>query len=171
MNMAGMDFVYQLDVDEVIEESVLKLDLTPLHRSCSYHIHTCLGLQEQFRDYYFKNRSLQLTSDLQIPFSQALVESHQTCLAQIAGYFIVQDRVLRTSGVLDAQFAQMVSATHLLLVKDYITLLGTHRKHKLDIRRGQHSATGCFIQRWEWGSQAYIEFHHCSISEQQCEEV
>ncbi|KAL4280633.1 hypothetical protein GQ457_03G031370 [Hibiscus cannabinus] len=97
MNMAGMDFAYQLDVDEVTEESVLKLDLTPLHRSYSYHIHTCLGLQEQFRDYYFKNRSLQLTSDLQIPFSQAFVESHQTYLAQIAGYFIVQDRILRTS--------------------------------------------------------------------------
>ncbi|KAK8677712.1 hypothetical protein V6N13_143235 [Hibiscus sabdariffa] len=143
MSMAGMDFAYQLDVDEVTEESVLKLDLTPLHRS--YHIHTCLGLQEQFRDYYYKNRSLQLTSDLQIPFSQAFVESHQTYLAQIAGYFIVQDRVLRTSrglfldeqvetmwettaakvaSVLDAQFAQMGSATHLLLVKDSITFLG-----------------------------------------------
>ncbi|KAK8642967.1 hypothetical protein V6N13_012288 [Hibiscus sabdariffa] len=143
MSMAGMDFVYQLDVDEVAEESVLKFDLTPLHRS--YHIHTCLGLQEQFRDYYYKNRLLQLTSDLQIPSSQPFIESHQTYLAQIAGYFIVEDRVLRTSGgllsveqvetmwettvakvvlILDAQFVQMGTATHLLLVKDYITLLG-----------------------------------------------
>ncbi|KAK8552399.1 hypothetical protein V6N13_120799 [Hibiscus sabdariffa] len=143
MSMAGMDFVYQLDVDEVAEDSVLKFDLTPLHRS--YHIHTCLGLQEQFRDYYYKNRLLQLTSDLQIPSSQPFIESHQTYLAQIAGYFIVEDRVLRTSGgllsveqvetmwettvakvvlILDAQFVQMGTATHLLLVKDYITLLG-----------------------------------------------
>ncbi|KAE8666399.1 Exocyst complex component SEC15A [Hibiscus syriacus] len=153
MNMAGMDFMYQLEVDEVAEEPVLKFDLTPLHRS--YDIHTCLGLQEQFCDYYYKNRSMQLTSDLQIPSSQAFIESHQTYLSQIAGYFIVEDRVLRTSGglfsdeqvettweqtaakvapVLDKQFALMNSATHLLLVKDYITLLGaTLRQHGYDV--------------------------------------
>ncbi|MBA0624027.1 hypothetical protein Gotri_010751 [Gossypium trilobum] len=142
MNMYGMEFVYTLD-EEVSEESPLKFDLTPLHRS--YHIHACLGLQEQFREYYYKNRMLQLTSDLQISSSQAFVESHHVYLAQIAGYFIVEDRVLRTSGgllsdeqvetmwettvakvtsVLETQFSLMRSATHLLLVKDYITLLG-----------------------------------------------
>ncbi|KAB2030866.1 hypothetical protein ES319_D05G262700v1 [Gossypium barbadense] len=142
MNMYGMEFVYTLD-EEVSEESPLKFDLTTLHRS--YHIHACLGLQEQFREYYYKNRMLQLTSDLQISSSQAFVESHHVYLAQIAGYFIVEDRVLRTSGgllsdeqvetmwettvakvtsVLETQFSLMRSATHLLLVKDYITLLG-----------------------------------------------
>ncbi|KAE8684437.1 Exocyst complex component SEC15A [Hibiscus syriacus] len=123
MNMAGIDFVYQLEVDEVAEESILK--------------------------------SMQLTSDLQIPSSQAFIESHQTYLAQIAGYFIVEDMVLRTSGgllldeqvetmweqtaakvapVLDKQFALIDSATHLLLVKDYITLLGaTLRQHGYEV--------------------------------------
>ncbi|XVE60765.1 hypothetical protein DITRI_Ditri05aG0153800 [Diplodiscus trichospermus] len=137
------DLVYTLDVEEVDEDSVLKFDLTPLYRS--YHIHACLGIQEQFREYYYKNRLLQLNSDLQISYSQPFIESYQTYLAQIAGYFIVEDRVLRTSGgllspdqvetmwettvakvtsVLEEQFSHMDSATHLLLVKDYITLLG-----------------------------------------------
>ncbi|OMO96117.1 Exocyst complex subunit Sec15-like protein [Corchorus olitorius] len=139
---------YTLDVEELDEESVLKFDLTPLYRS--YHIHACLGIQEQFREYYYKNRLLQLSSDLQISSVQPFVESYQTYLAQIAGYFIVEDRVLRTAGgllstdqvetmwettvakmasVLERQFSHMDSATHLLLVKDYITLLGATLRH------------------------------------------
>ncbi|EOY17240.1 PREDICTED: exocyst complex component SEC15A [Theobroma cacao] len=143
-NVSGLgDLAYSLDVEEVDEDSVLKFDLTPLYRS--YHIHACLGIQEQFREYYYKNRLLQLNSDLQISSAQPFVESYQTYLAQIAGYFIVEDRVLRTAGgllsadqvetmwettvsklasVLEEQFSHMDSATHLLLVKDYITLLG-----------------------------------------------
>ncbi|XWS23377.1 hypothetical protein CRYUN_Cryun28dG0008300 [Craigia yunnanensis] len=143
-NISGLgDFVYTLDVGEIDEDSVLKFDLTPLYRS--YNIHACLGIKEQFREYYYKNRLLQLISDLQISSSQPFVESYQTYLAQIAGYFIVEDRVLRTSGgllsadqaetmwettvakvlsVLEEQFSHMDSATHLLFVKDYITLLG-----------------------------------------------
>ncbi|KAJ4850120.1 Exocyst complex component S15A [Turnera subulata] len=143
-DMSGLgDFVYTLDVEEVDEDSVLKFDLTPLYRV--YHIHACLGIQEQFREYYYRNRLLQLTSDLQISSVQPFVESHQGYLAQIVGYFIVEDRVLRTAGdllttdqvetmwetavakvtsVLDEQFSHMDSATHLLLVKDYVTLLG-----------------------------------------------
>ncbi|KAL6997759.1 Exocyst complex component S15A [Sarracenia purpurea var. burkii] len=138
------DFTYSLDVEEIDEESILKFDLTPLYRA--YHIHTCLGLKEQFRDYYYKNRLLQLSSDLQISSAQPFLESHQTFLAQIAGYFIVEDRVLRTAGglllstqvetmwetavtkvmsVLDDQFSHMDTASHILLVKDYVTLLGT----------------------------------------------
>ncbi|XVF30029.1 hypothetical protein REPUB_Repub16aG0022000 [Reevesia pubescens] len=142
-NISGFgDLVYTLDVEEVDEDSVLKFDLTPLYRS--YHIHAFLGIQEQFHEYYYKNRLLQLNSDLQISSSQPFVESYQTYLAQIAGYFIVEDRVLRTSGgllstdqvetmwettvakvasVLEEQFSQMDSAMHLLLVKDYIALL------------------------------------------------
>ncbi|KAI5668149.1 hypothetical protein M9H77_18002 [Catharanthus roseus] len=137
------DFTYTLDVEEIDENSVLKFDLTPLYRA--YHIHTCLGVQEQFREYYYKNRLLQLSSDLQISSSQPFLESHQVFLAQIAGYFIVEDRVLRTAGglllqdqvetmwetavskvtsILEEQFSHMDSASHLLLVKDYVTLLG-----------------------------------------------
>ncbi|XP_002526198.2 exocyst complex component SEC15A [Ricinus communis] len=148
-NVSGLgDFVYTLDVEELDEDSILKFDLTPLYRA--YHIHACLGTQEQFREYYYRNRLLQLNSDLQISPSQPFVESYQTYLAQIAGYFIVEDRVLRTGGgllltdqvetmwetavtkitsVLEEQFSRMDSATHLLLVKDYITLLGATLGH------------------------------------------
>ena len=143
-NISGLgDFVYALDVEETDENSVVKFDLTPLFRV--YHIHDCLGIQEQFREYYYKNRLLQLNSDLQISTAQPFVESYQTYLAQIAGYFIVEDRVLRTArdllsanhvetmwetavvkmtSGLEEQFSHMDSATHLLLVKDYVTLLG-----------------------------------------------
>lgn len=138
------EFSYTLDVEELDEDSVLKIDLTPLYRA--YHIHTCLGIPEQFRNYYYKNRMLQLNSDLQISSAQPFVESYQTFLAQIAGFFIVEDRVLRTAGsllsaeqvetmwetalskmtsVLEEQFSNMDSTTHLLLVKDYVTLLGS----------------------------------------------
>lgn len=143
-NVPGLgDFAYTLDVEEIDEESILKVDLTPLYRA--YHIQSCLGIQEQFWEYYYRNRLLQLNSDLQISSTQPFVESYQTFLAQIAGYFIVEDRVLRTAGglllaeqvetmwetavakmksLLEVQFSQMNSATHLLLVKDYVTLLG-----------------------------------------------
>lgn len=143
-NVSGLgEFAYTLEVEEIDEDSVLKFDLTPLYRA--YYIHTFLGIQEQFREYYYKNRMLQLNSDLQISSAQPFVESYQTFLAQIAGYFIVEDRVLRTAGglllteqvetmwetasakmlsVLEEQFSHMDSTTHLLLVKDYVTLLG-----------------------------------------------
>lgn len=143
-NLSGFgDFSFTLEVEEIEEDSVLKFDLTPLYRA--YHIHACLGIPSQFREYYYRNRLLQLTSDLQISSVQPFVESYQTFLAQIAGYFIVEDRVLRTAGglllpdqletmwetavakitsVLEEQFSHMDSATHLLLVKDYVTLLG-----------------------------------------------
>ncbi|KAA8543082.1 hypothetical protein F0562_021423 [Nyssa sinensis] len=39
-------------------------DLTPLYRA--YHIHQTLGLEDKFKQYYFENRKLQLTSDFQI---------------------------------------------------------------------------------------------------------
>ncbi|KAI4346424.1 hypothetical protein L6164_007320 [Bauhinia variegata] len=144
-NISGVeDLGYNLDVEEVDEDSVLKFDLTPLYRAC--YIHNCLGILEQFRDYYYKNRFLQLTSDLELSSSQSFLESYQTFLAQIAGYFIVEDRVLRTgegllvidqietmwetaiakmTSVLEKSFSRMASATHLLLVKDYVTLLSS----------------------------------------------
>ncbi|XP_044468816.1 exocyst complex component SEC15A-like [Mangifera indica] len=147
-NLSGFgDFTFSLEVEEIDEDSILKFDLTPLYRA--YHIHTCLDLQEQFREYYYRNRLLQLTSDLQISSVQPFVESYQTFLAQTAGHFIVEDRVLRTAGglllpdqvetmwdtavskmtsVLDEQFSYMDSTTHLLLVKDYVTLLGATLK-------------------------------------------
>lgn len=136
------DLSCALGLEETDEDSILKFDLTPLYRA--YHIHACLGIQEQFREYYYNNRVLQLSSDLQISSAQPFIESYQTFLAQIAGYFIVEDRVLRTAvgllsanqvetmweiamakmtSVLEEQFSHMDSATHLLLVKDHVTLL------------------------------------------------
>lgn len=90
------DFTYSLDVEEIDDNSVLKINLMPLYRA--YYIHVCLGIRDQFREYYFKNRMLQLNSDLQVSSVQHFLSSHQTYLAQIAGYFIVEDRVLRTAG-------------------------------------------------------------------------
>ncbi|KAK7277243.1 hypothetical protein RIF29_18394 [Crotalaria pallida] len=138
------DLAFTLDVEEVNEDSVFNFDLTPLYRA--NHIHNCLGIREKFREYYYTNRLLQLNSDLEISSAQPFVESYQTFFAQIAGFFIVEDRVLRTAGglvvadqvetmwetavakmtsVLEEQFSCMDSATHLLLVKDYVTLLGS----------------------------------------------
>ncbi|XP_057971447.1 exocyst complex component SEC15A [Malania oleifera] len=147
------DVAFALDVEEIDEESVLKFDLTPLYRA--YHIHTCLGIQEQFCEHYFKNRLLQLNSDLQISSTQPFLEYYQTFLAQIVGYFMVEDRVLRTAGgllsgnqvatmwetavakvtaVLEEQFSNIDSVAHLVAVKDYVTLLGvTLRRHGYEV--------------------------------------
>ncbi|CAK9170705.1 unnamed protein product [Ilex paraguariensis] len=121
----------------------LGFDLTPLYRA--YHIHQTLGLEDRFKQYYFENRKLQLTSDFQVSSMTPFLESHQTFFAQIAGFFIVEDRVLRTGGsliskmevenlwdtamskmcsVLEDQFSRMQTANHLLLIKDYVSLLG-----------------------------------------------
>ncbi|XP_071718889.1 exocyst complex component SEC15B [Rutidosis leptorrhynchoides] len=121
----------------------LGFDLTALYRS--YHIHQTLGLEDAFKKYYFENRKLQLTSDFQVSSMTPFLESHQTFFAQIAGFFIVEDRVLRTGGglinkmevetlwdiavskmcsVLEDQFSRMRTANHLLLIKDYVSLLG-----------------------------------------------
>ncbi|CAA0825485.1 Exocyst complex component SEC15B [Striga hermonthica] len=148
------DCVYALEeedddeIDGVIDGSnggngVLGFDLTPLYRA--YHIHQTLGLEDRFKQYYFENRKLQLTSDFQVSSMTPFLESHQTFFAQIAGFFIVEDRVLRTGGglisrlevenlwdtavskmcsVLEDQFSRMQTANHLLLIKDYVSLLG-----------------------------------------------
>ncbi|CAL5437282.1 unnamed protein product [Camellia sinensis] len=118
-------------------------DLTPLYRA--YHMHQTLGLEDRFKQYYFENRKLQLTSDFQVSSMTPFLESHQTFFAQIAGFFIVEDRILRTGGrliskmevenlwdtamskmcsVLEDQFSRMQTANHLLLIKDYVSLLG-----------------------------------------------
>ncbi|XP_004515483.1 exocyst complex component SEC15A-like [Cicer arietinum] len=147
------NLAYTLDSEQFDEDSVIKFDLTPLYRAC--HIHDFLGFREKFREYYYTNRLLQLNSDLEISSAQPFVESYQTFFAQIAGFFIVEDRVLRTAGflllgdqvetmwetavakmtyLLEEQFSCMESVTHLLLVKDYVTLFGsTLRQYGHDI--------------------------------------
>ncbi|KAG6409994.1 hypothetical protein SASPL_128038 [Salvia splendens] len=149
------DCVYALEEEEDDDEidgvidggnggnGILGFDLTPLYKA--YHIHQTLGLGDRFRQYYFENRKLQLTSDFQVSSMTPFLESHQTFFAQIAGFFIVEDRVLRTGGglikkmevenlwdtavmkmcsVLEDQFSRMQTANHLLLIKDYVSLLG-----------------------------------------------
>ncbi|KAL3827810.1 hypothetical protein ACJIZ3_016612 [Penstemon smallii] len=141
------DCVYALeeeDDDEIDgENGILGFDLTPLYKG--YHVHQTLGLEDRFKQYYFENRKLQLTSDFQVSSMTPFLESHQTFFAQIAGFFIVEDRVLRTGGgliskmdvenlwdtavskmcsVLEDQFSRMQTANHLLLIKDYVSLLG-----------------------------------------------
>ncbi|XP_057790407.1 exocyst complex component SEC15B [Salvia miltiorrhiza] len=149
------DCVYALEEEEDGDEidgvmdggnggnGILGFDLTPLYKA--YHIHQTLGLGDRFRQYYFENRKLQLTSDFQVSSMTPFLESHQTFFAQIAGFFIVEDRVLRTGGglikkmevenlwdtavmkmcsVLEDQFSRMQTANHLLLIKDYVSLLG-----------------------------------------------
>uniref|UniRef100_A0A2P2MZM7 Exocyst complex component n=1 Tax=Rhizophora mucronata TaxID=61149 RepID=A0A2P2MZM7_RHIMU len=122
---------------------LLGFDLTPLYRA--YHIQQTLGLEDRFKKHYFENRKLQLTSDFQVSSMTPFLESHQTFFAQIAGFFIVEDRILRTGGglisrleveylwetavskmcsVLEDQFSRMQTANHLLLIKDYVSLLG-----------------------------------------------
>ncbi|XVF32796.1 hypothetical protein REPUB_Repub17cG0113600 [Reevesia pubescens] len=126
-----------------VNSGLLGFDLTPLYRA--YHIHQTLGLEDRFKHYYFENRKLQLTSDFQVSSMTPFLESHQTFFAQIAGFFIVEDRALRTGGglisklevenlwetavskmcsVLEDQFSRMQTANHLLLIKDYVSLLG-----------------------------------------------
>lgn len=108
-------------------------------------MHTCLGMEDKFRDYYYKNRLMQLNLDMQISTSQPFLESHQPFLAQVAGFFIVEERVLRTAdglllesqvettwetsigkitSILEEQFSRMRTTSHFLLIKDYVTLLG-----------------------------------------------
>lgn len=141
---AGPDeHLYTLDLENKEEESALDFDLTPVYRA--HHMHTCLGIGEKFRDYYYKNRLMQLNLDMQISTSQPFLESHQPFLAQVAGFFIVEERVLRTAdgllsesqvettwetaiakitSILEEQFTRMRTASHFLLIKDYVTLLG-----------------------------------------------
>ncbi|CAL0302415.1 unnamed protein product [Lupinus luteus] len=122
---------------------ILGFDLTPLYRA--YHINQTLGLVDGFKKYYFENRKLQLTSDFQVSSLTPFLESHQAFFAQIAGFFVVEDRVLRTGGgliskvevdnlweiaaskmcsILEEQFSGMQTANHLLLIKDNVSLLG-----------------------------------------------
>ncbi|XP_042392283.1 exocyst complex component SEC15A-like [Zingiber officinale] len=136
------DSLYSLDIELIDDDSVLEFDLTPVYRA--HHIHTCLGFKAKFHEYYYKNRLMQLNLDLQISSAQAFLESHQPFFAQIAGFFIVENRVLRTAGellsesqvetlwetaigkmtaVLENQFSRTDTTSHLLLIKDFVTLL------------------------------------------------
>ncbi|RWW56396.1 hypothetical protein BHE74_00036886 [Ensete ventricosum] len=136
------DPVYTLDAEHVDEDSVVEFDLAPLYRA--HHIHSCFSLEDKFRKNYYENRLMQLNLDLQMPPVQSFLESHRPFFAQIAGFFIVENRVLQTAGgllsesqvetlwntaiskmtsILEDQFSRMDTANHLLLIKDFVTLV------------------------------------------------
>lgn len=132
---------FMLEVEDAEEDaSMLRFHLTPIYRA--HYINTCLGLADQFRDYYHHNRKLQLNTDMQ--FSQG--QSFNDYCAQVAGFFIVEDRIMRTAGgaikaaqvdllwetalsrmrcVMEEQFASMSSADHMLMVKEDISLFAS----------------------------------------------
>ena len=56
-------------------------------------MHDCLGKLPEFQESYQRNRRLQLNSDLAPPAS--FLESYQDFIAQLAGFFIIEDRVQR----------------------------------------------------------------------------
>jgi hypothetical protein len=56
-------------------------------------VHQCLGKLAQFQESYQRNRRLQLNSDLAPPANFA--EDYQPFIAQLAGFFIIEDRVQR----------------------------------------------------------------------------
>ncbi|KAL5231158.1 hypothetical protein ABZP36_029934 [Zizania latifolia] len=141
------EHAYALDVEYIGEEETVEFDLTPVYRA--HYIHMCLGLGEKFREYYYNNRVMQLNLDMQISLTQPFLESHQHFLAQVAGFFVIEDRILRTAdgllcesqvetmwetaiskvaSILEDNFSRMDAANHLLLVKDYVTLLGATMK-------------------------------------------
>ncbi|PKU71846.1 putative exocyst complex component 6 [Dendrobium catenatum] len=139
------DGVYSLDEEDDADDPLSDLgtfELTQLFHA--YHIYQTLGLTDRFRQYYFENRKFPLTLDFQVSSMTPFLESHQTFFAQIAGFFIVEERVLRTGGglvnrmevdalwetavakmvsILKEQFSRMQTACHLLLMKDYVNTL------------------------------------------------
>lgn len=140
------EHAYALDLEDIDEEAILEFDLTPVYRT--HHIHICLGHGEKFREYYYNNRLMQLNLDMQICTTQPFLESIPHFLAQVAGFFIIEDRVLRTAdgllsesqvetmwetaiskvtSILEEQFSLMDAANH-LLVKDHVALFGATMK-------------------------------------------
>ncbi|PWZ55099.1 Exocyst complex component SEC15A [Zea mays] len=120
---AGPDeHLYALDLENTEEESTLYFDLTPVYRA--HHMHTCLGMEDKFRDYYYKNRLMQLNLDMQISTSQPFLESHQPFLAQSQVETTWETSIGKITSILEEQFSRMRTANHFLLIKDYVTLLG-----------------------------------------------
>eukprot|EP00898_Chlorokybus_atmophyticus_P001985 jgi/Chlat1/2788/Chrsp187S08763 len=121
-----------------------RMELASLYRCV--HLYHCLNQFDSFQQSYYENRKLQLLSDLQYAAGQPFLETYQNYFCQIAGFFVVEDRIQRTtqglvtSAQVDAlweiaatkmavllreQFVKMQAAAPMLLVKDFLTLLCT----------------------------------------------
>lgn len=112
------------------------------------HIHKCLGKLALVREQYATQRGLQLKADLDPPAD--FLGSYQTYIAQIVGFFVIEERVgrlghegigaqadvgwsramQRLATLLDGSVDAATSADTVLVVKDFlqlaITALGTH---------------------------------------------
>ncbi|MED6201016.1 hypothetical protein PIB30_090882 [Stylosanthes scabra] len=103
------------------------------------------GKEERFKQYYYENWKLRLTSNFQVSSMTPSLESHQKLFEQIAGFFVVKDKVFKAgSGLIlklvvenlwdtvvskigsvwEDQFSCRQTATHFLLTKDYVSLNG-----------------------------------------------
>ncbi|KAE8660602.1 Exocyst complex component SEC15B [Hibiscus syriacus] len=113
------DFVYALQDDDDENDGyegnsgLSGFDLAPLYRA--YHIYQTLSLEDQFKQYYFENRKLQLSSDFQdrrgLDFEMDVENLWETAVTKMCS-------------VLEDQFSRMQTANHLLLIKDYVSLFG-----------------------------------------------
>ena len=56
-------------------------------------MHGCLGRLGAFQESYQRNRRLQLNSDLAPPAN--FLEGYKPFIAQLAGFFVIEDRVQR----------------------------------------------------------------------------
>ncbi|GFR47255.1 hypothetical protein Agub_g8941, partial [Astrephomene gubernaculifera] len=65
------------------------VDMQGLHRCV--HIHACLGLLPSLRRTYLQQRRLQIRTDLAPPPN--FLEGYQAYLAQVVGFFVVEDAV------------------------------------------------------------------------------
>ncbi|GMH45381.1 hypothetical protein BSKO_13338 [Bryopsis sp. KO-2023] len=116
------------------------MNMRGLHRCI--HVHQCLGRIVAFRDYYMQQRRMQMDSDLRPPAN--FLEVYQSYLAQVTGFFIIEDNVQRMTedlidqhevdalwematatlkSVVDSAFESMNSAAAMLLVKDFLLLV------------------------------------------------
>ena len=64
-----------------------------MHGGRCLQVHECLGRLPAFQEAYQRNRRLQLNSDLAPP--QQFLDGYQAFVAQLTGFFVIEDRVQR----------------------------------------------------------------------------
>ncbi|KAL1544958.1 Exocyst complex component S15B [Salvia divinorum] len=115
------DCVYALEeedsdeIDGVVDgenggNGILGFDLTPLYKG--YHIHQTLGLGDRFRQYYFENSGGS-------GFEDGRRADKENGSGEFMGYCCDEDVFCVRGSV-----SRMQTANHLLLIKDYVSLLG-----------------------------------------------
>jgi len=116
------------------------LNMAPVY-SC-HHIYRTLDRTSWFQSTYLDNRRQQMMTDLTL--SQPFVDVYQSYLNQVVGFFLIEDRVLRTSDgitspsavdalwetalsqikvALEGAYERLGDPNALLLVKDFVHLV------------------------------------------------